>query len=217
MNRTRVVVADGLSIFRAGVVRLLERESDFEVVEAASLEQVGAVISERCVDLALVDLDLPPAGGIAAVERVVNACNAQAIVWAFDPPREAVLHAISAGASGFLRKDISPESLLRALRGVTRGQAPLTRDLAKLLIDQIHRLQARHRTLERAAALSPREREVLELVARGARNREIGEALAISEFTVKRHVQNILQKLELPSRRAAAAFHRAAFLPEEVA
>jgi two-component system, NarL family, nitrate/nitrite response regulator NarL len=106
---------------------------------------------------------------------------------------------------------------VRALRGTVNGEAPLSRDMAALMIDAIHTLEARSKARERAAVLSEREKEVLAFVARGARNREIAEELTISEFTVKRHMQNILQKLDVPSRRAAAAFYVSAYRDEAVA
>jgi len=133
------------------------------------------------------------------------------IVWSFEATREIVLAAVTAGAKGFLPKEISPAGLIRSLRGVVRGEAPLSRGLAMLMIDAVHGLEERDRVRERAVVLSAREREVLELVARGARNREIAQALSISEFTVKRHMQNILHKLDLPSRTAAGLFYRSAF------
>ena len=126
-----------------------------------------------------------------------------------------MLSAVRAGAHGFLHKEISPEGLVRALRGVVQGEAPMSRDLASLMIDALHGLDERTRAQERAAGLSAREREVLDLVAQGARNKQIASSLVISEFTVKRHVQNILQKLELPSRRAAATFYGTAFGSQE--
>ena len=107
--------------------------------------------------------------------------------------------------------------LVRALRGAVNGEAPLSRDMAALMIDAIHTLEERSKARERAAVLSDREKEVLAFVARGARNREIAEELEISEFTVKRHMQNILQKLDVPSRRAAAAFYVSAYRDEAVA
>jgi len=85
------------------------------------------------------------------------------------------------------------------------------------MIAAIHGLEARSKALERAAVLSEREKEVLAFVSRGARNRDIAEALDISEFTVKRHMQNILQKLDVPSRRAAAAFYVSAYREEATA
>jgi DNA-binding NarL/FixJ family response regulator len=93
------------------------------------------------------------------------------------------------------------------LRGAAHGESPLSRDLTALMIDAIHDAESNARVRELAMVLSAREREVLQYVAEGSRNKQIAAALTISEFTVKRHVQNILNKLELPSRRAAAAFY----------
>jgi two-component system, NarL family, nitrate/nitrite response regulator NarL len=213
--RTRILVADSLRIFRAGVRNLLARESDFEVVEAGTFDEVLQAIEHKCPDVALIDLDLPPFGGVAAVQRLERYCTTYTIVWSFEPSRETVLAAVRAGAHGFLRKNISPEGLVRSLRGVVQGEAPLSRDLASLMIDALHGLDERTRARDRASVLSPREREVLDFVARGARNKQIATALVISEYTVKRHVQNILHKLEVTSRQAAATFYNDAFQPEE--
>jgi two-component system nitrate/nitrite response regulator NarL len=216
VRRTRILVADPLRIFRAGVRTLLARESDFEVVEAGSLDEVLAAIEGDCPDIALIDLELPPLGGVAAVQRIARQCSTYTIVWSFEPTRETVLSAVRSGAHGFLHKEISPDGLVRALRGAVQGEAPLSRDLASLMIQALHGMDARATARDRAAVLSAREREVLDLVAQGARNKQIATSLVISEFTVKRHVQNILQKLELPSRRAAATFYGTAFGSEEV-
>jgi DNA-binding NarL/FixJ family response regulator len=117
----------------------------------------------------------------------------------------------SLGRERNLDKELPPDGLLRALRGLGSGEAPLSRALATQLIEALHGVREREQIVERAELLSAREQEVLELVAQGARNKEIAAALFISEFTVKRHMQNILEKLAVPSRRAAAAFHHAAF------
>jgi DNA-binding NarL/FixJ family response regulator len=163
----------------------------------------------------LVDLDLPPSGGIAAVAELQHSATSS-IVWSLGPARATVLDAIRAGARGYLDKEISPQGLVRALRGVVRGEAALSRELVTLLIDALHGVEERDRVRDQAAVLSSREREVLALVSRGARNREIAAELHISEFTVKRHVQNILNKLEVPSRRSAAAVYRSAFQPDRL-
>jgi two-component system, NarL family, nitrate/nitrite response regulator NarL len=215
--RTRILIADSVPIFRTGVRNLLERESDFDIVEAADLAGVQRVIGEQCPEIALIDLDLPPAGGVAAVRELAKECATRMIVWSFDPERETVLSAVRSGADGYLHKEISPAGLIRSLRGVVDGEAPLSRDLATMMIDALHAVEEQASARERAAVLSAREREVLNFVARGARNKEIAAALFISEFTVKRHMQNILHKLELPSRRAAAAFYWSAFGPQEIA
>ncbi len=217
MTRTRILVADSLRIFRAGVCSLLERDSDFEVVEAGTLDEVLDVVAHRCPDIALIDLDLRPLGGVVAVQKLAKRCSTYMIVWSFEPSRETVLAAVRSGAHGFLHKEISPEGLVRALHGVVQGEAPLSRDLATLMIDALHGQDERTRARERAAVLSSRERQVLDLLAEGARNKQIAALLTISEFTAKRHVQNILQKLELPSRGAAATFYRTAFGSSEEA
>ena len=217
MRRTRILIADALPLFRTGVRNLLRRESDLDVLEASNAEQVERLLAGGCADIALIDLDLPPAGGLELVRRLREQCTTHVILWTLQPTRDAVLEAITAGAHGFLHKEISPSGLVRAIRGAMNGEAPLSRDLATLMIDAIHHLEERSRALERAAVLSEREKEVLAFVARGARNREIAEELTISEFTVKRHMQNILQKLDVPSRRAAAAFYRSAYRGEPVA
>jgi two-component system nitrate/nitrite response regulator NarL len=210
----RVLVADSLELYRSGVRNVLERESDFEVLEASDVDELRAAVAERCPNIVIVDLDLPPVGGVAAIGSLNRCPDTRAVVWSFEPTRETVLAAIRGGADGYLHKEITPQGLIAALRGVARGEAALSRDLARLMIEAIHGLERRDRVRDRASVLSTREREVLAFVARGARNKDIADALTISEFTVKRHMQNILQKLEMPSRRAAASFYRSAFQNE---
>lgn len=219
MKQTRILIADPVPIFRTGVRNLLLRES-FDVLEAGSFGDVEQLGTTDCPEIALVDQELPPSGGLKAASWLAHECSCHAIVWSFTPTREMVLNAIRAGASGYLHKEISPSGLVRALRGLIVGEAPLARDLAALMIDGLHGMEQRTTARERAAVLSAREREVLRLIAGGARNKQIAMQLLISEFTVKRHVQNILQKLDLSSRHAAAGFYRAAFdgdgLPEAI-
>jgi len=205
VSRARVLVADALPIFRVGVRNLLRREGDFEVVEASSYGEVVDALAG--VDVALVDVDLPPRGGVDAVARLRGRTSARLIVWSLEPTPDDVLAAVRAGSHGFLRKDMPAQGLVRALRGAQHGEAPLSRELTTLLIEALHGLDELERARTRVASLSQREREVLAHLARGARNKDIAVALVISEFTVKRHVQNILHKLGLPSRHAAASFH----------
>lgn len=207
MSVTRVLVADSLPIVRSGVATLFRQAREFEIVEAAGLDGVFDAAAESCPGLALIDLGLPPAGGIAAVSFLHDRCKTRSIVWSLDPSPVDVISAIRAGAVGYLRKDVSPEGLVRSLQGALHGQAPLARDLTAVMIEALHGQERRVHIRDRAATLSRRERDVLELIATGSRNREIAVALAISEFTVKRHVQNILGKFGLRSRRAAAALY----------
>jgi two-component system NarL family response regulator len=208
--RTRILVADELSMFRAGVASFLLRTREFDVYEVADLEEMKETAARVCPELALIDLTLPPRGGIHAVRWLTGNFETDAIVWSFEPSSESVLGAIRAGASGYLRKEISPRGLVRSLRGALNGEAALSRDLSTLMVDAMHRLDDHDRARQQFAVLSAREREILAHVARGAGNREIAEALTISEFTVKRHVQNILEKLDVSSRSTAAEIYRSA-------
>jgi DNA-binding NarL/FixJ family response regulator len=216
VTRACVVVADRLRIIRSGVRSLLEREAGFDVVEAASLDELLAAVAASPPDIVLVDLDLPPTGGTEAVRELSRGCAAHIVVWGLDDSPAVVLGAMGAGADGYLHKRIPPEGLVRALRGALDGQAPLSRDLVPAVIGAWHGAAERAKALERTVTLSAREHDVLDLIAHGARNREIADSLAISEFTVKRHVQNILRKLELPSRSAAAGLYSTAFALREV-
>jgi len=203
--RTRVCIADSVAVFRAGVREVLLREKDFEVVEASDLADLERAL-DTDVDMVLIDHDLPPHGAYAAIAAAKDRCS-EIVVWSLRPGPEQVLAAVRTGATGYLRKEITPGGLVRSLRGAVQGESPLSRDLTALMIDAIHAAEANSRTRELASILSEREREVLDYVARGSKNKQIAAELTISEFTVKRHVQNILRKLELPSRRAAAAFY----------
>jgi DNA-binding NarL/FixJ family response regulator len=210
MTRTKILVADPVPIFRTGVRNLLLRESDFEVIEAETLTEIKQLSLEGQPDIALIDSELPPSG-VAAATWLAGEIGTRVVLWSFVSSREAVLAAIRAGASGYLHKEISPQGLVRALRGLIVGEAALARDLAALMIDGLHGLERQANARERASTLSNRELQVLELIAAGARNKQIAMQLVISEFTVKRHVQNILQKLDLSSRHAAGSFYRAAY------
>jgi two-component system nitrate/nitrite response regulator NarL len=203
--KTRVCIADGVTVFRAGVREVLAREKDFAVIEAVDLAGLECVLAAG-IDIALIDSALPPGGVHAAIGVAKGRCS-EIIVWSLRPEPEEVFDAIRAGATGYLRKEISAAGLVRSLRGASVGETPLPRDLAALMIDGLHAAESGSRARELTAILSARESEVLVHVARGSRNKQIAEALTISEFTVKRHVQNILHKLDVPSRRAAAAFY----------
>ena len=206
----RLLLADPLLVFRVGVRRLLESEPDVDVVEAADAEGVERALGDGSFDLALLDLRLPPAGALPVARRLAAACPV-CVVWSFEPEAETVVAAIHAGASGYLRKETPSAGLLRALRAALAGEVPLPRAFASALVDEIHGFEERARAREQAGALSPRELEVLGLLAGGASNRELAGRLYISESTAKRHVQNILRKLGVESRGAAARFYRAAY------
>lgn len=205
-----ILVADDAVIFRSGVSTVLEQEGRYEVVEASDRPAMLALARQRHPDLALVDADIgaEPAETFASLRN----SGARVVVWDFQPQPEAVVAGVVAGAEGYLSKDISRSGLLRAIGAALHGEPAISRDLVGPVIEGLRRLNECHRACELLLnALSPREREVLALIASGARNRTIAVTLEISEFTVKRHVQNILRKLDLPSRQMAGGLHQAAF------
>src|SRR5262249_44272216 len=130
------------------------------------------------------------------------------LIFLVDPAISAsmLISLLEIGASGCLERNLTPSGFTRSLVAIQRGEVALSRTLTQRLCSGLRDLAERQHVAIQAEKLTPREREVLRYVSQAARNRDIAEALSISEHTVKRHVQNILQKLELPTRVAAATF-----------
>jgi DNA-binding NarL/FixJ family response regulator len=212
---TQVVVADPATIFRAAVRALLEREGDLEVAEASTCDELLEIVREREPGVALIDVDLPPRGGLEALAEITSRYRTRCVLWSLEPDANVMLEALRAQACGFLPKRIGPAPLARALRGASHGETALPRALTSDLVRELQALARRQRARERAGALSDRECEVLSLVASGYANKQIAAALYISEFTVKRHIHNILEKLGQRTRAGAAAIFLAAQEPDE--
>jgi DNA-binding NarL/FixJ family response regulator/DNA-binding SARP family transcriptional activator len=204
----RVVIADSDVVIRTAARLALEQDGRFFVVEAGDLDELEAVVAATRPAVALVDIGLPPAGGLEAAAAVDIDHEIRVVLWDYSPDPARILAGLRANVYGFLPKTIAPTALVRALSGVAAGEACLSRELTSNLIEQLVKLARRERSRRLTAALSDREREVLELIAEGFANREVAERLFISEYTVKRHVHNILAKLGERSRRAAAAAYR---------
>jgi DNA-binding NarL/FixJ family response regulator len=213
---TSVVVADADHVLRTAARAVLTATCDFVVYEATNYDELGAVVAARRPQIAVVDFDLPPAGGLNAVTLLGDRYPLRVVIWGFEPQPESVLKVISAHSHGFLSKTVTADALVRALRGVAEGEACLSRGMTMELIGELHRLARRERSRRLAETLSVREADVMRLVSGGFTNKQIAAALYISEFTVKRHVHNILAKLGASSRRAAAAAFREAQAAEEV-
>jgi len=211
----RVLVVDDQSMVRAGFRMLLSSEQDVEVVAEASngLEAVDKAARFQ-PDVVLMDIRMPELDGLQATRRILAADpSARVLVLTTFDLDEYVYEALRAGASGFVLKDDPPEQLLGAIRTVAAGDALLSPSVTKRVIDQFSRLP-RHEPPEELAELTEREREVLALIAEGRSNAEIGEALFISETTVKTHVTHVLQKLGLRDRVQAVVLAYQAGLVE---
>jgi DNA-binding NarL/FixJ family response regulator len=204
----RIVVVDDQEVVRAGFGALLETQPDFTVVgTAADGAEAVRVCRERGPDVVLMDVRMPVMDGIEATSRIVAEAGGERprilMLTTFDLD-EHVYDALSAGASGFLLKDVTAERLFDAVRVVAAGEALLAPSVTRRLIGEFARLRPRPTVRPDAlGALTARETEVLRLIAEGLSNLEIADRLVVSEETVKSHVSRVLAKLGLRDRTQA--------------
>jgi len=198
-----VVIADDQALVRAGFRMILEAQPDIRVVGEApdGAAAVDAVRLQR-PDVVLMDIRMPGVDGLESTRRILAAgSSARILILTTFDLDEYVYTALRLGASGFLLKDVSPEHLVVAVRLIAAGDQLLAPSVTRRLVERFTRTPvvpaAAAPTLER---LTPRELEVLQLVARGLSNAEIAEALVLGEATVKTHVAHVLAKLELRDR-----------------
>ncbi|WP_413799059.1 response regulator [Streptomyces iranensis] len=211
----KVIIIDDQAMVRAGFAALLAAQSDIDVVGEAPDGREGVEVSRRShPDVVLMDVRMPEMDGLEAARRLL------------DPPRgvthrpkvlmlttfdvdDYVYEALRAGASGFLLKDAPPADLISAVRVVAAGEALLAPSVTRRLIADFARQRPAPRRdgpALRRSGLTPRETEVLELIARGLSNQEIAESLVLAEQTVKTHIGRVLAKLGLRDRAQAVIF-----------
>ena len=204
----RVLVVDDESMIRRGFRMIIESEPDMEVVaEASDGEQAISAARRFSPHLILMDVRMPRMDGIAATRAIVTAIDSAPrvlVLTTFDLD-EYVYEALRAGASGFLLKNSTPEALIDAVRVIARGDALLDPTVTRKVIETFARTAVtRPGHASALDQLTPREPEVLVLLARGLRNAEIADRLVVSAGTVKSHVANVLGKLNLRDRTQAA-------------
>ena len=204
MDKIGVLIVDDHAVVRQGLRSLLELQEDIEVLgEAADGLEAVDQTSRILPDVVLMDLVMPEIDGIEATRRIrAVSPSTQVIVLTSFSEDEQVFSAIKAGALSYLLKNVSPADLIKAVQATYRGEAQLHPVIAKKLMEEVS-VGARHST---SKELTERELGVLQLIARGQSNREIGEELVISEKTVKTHVSNMLSKLHLADRTQAAIY-----------
>ncbi len=214
MERIRILIADDHTLFRKGIRKMLEAEEDMEVVGEAStgreaLEQARALLP----DVILMDVRMPDSrgrtaqglDGIEATRALHREMPHIAILFVtMFKEDEFVFRGLQAGGRGYILKDAEPETMLRAIRAVAHGESLLGPTVARKVLRQIAALPSRPLSL--GDDLTPREREVLILIAEGHANKEIARLLGIREKTVKNHINNIFSKLHVYDRTQAMLY-----------
>ncbi|MBE6183402.1 response regulator [Heyndrickxia ginsengihumi] len=211
---TKIAIIDDHQLFREGVKRILEFEKTFEVVaESEDGEHALEIIEQYHPDVVLMDINMPNQNGVDTTRQLVEAYpDTKVIILSIHDDESYVTHALKSGATGYLLKEMDSDSLIEAVKVVKEGGSYLHPRITHNLVEEFRRLSDR---LSSGAAyqqqelirplhlLTPRECEVLQLLADGKSNRVIGETLYISEKTVKNHVSNILQKMNVNDRTQA--------------
>ena len=211
-QRARVLLVDDHALFREGLAGIIAAQPDMEVVGEAR-DGLEAVVKAQALrpDLVLMDVQMPGMGGLDATRQIKQALPETTIVMlTVRDDDDKLFTALKNGAQGYLLKDIRAADLLAMMRGALAGNAALSPRLAGLVLAEFRRLSQQAPLEEQGEEfmLSRREREVLELAARGASDKEIAEALVVSLYTVKSHMRNILSKLHVSSRQEAARLAR---------
>jgi DNA-binding NarL/FixJ family response regulator len=198
----RVLLADDHGVVRDGLARLLASVADFDVVGAAADgEQAVALAREHRPDVVLMDLRMPGMDGSEATRRLLETDpSIQVVILTSFSERDEILSALDAGAIGYLLKDSEPDELIRGVRAAAQGDSPLDPKAARTLIGS--------RNPGPSHPLTNREREVLQLVARGLPNKLIARELGISEKTVKAHLTTVFQRIGVTDRVQAAMWAR---------
>ena len=207
LEPTRVLVVDDQELFRRGLVMLLAAEGIEVVGEAADGDEGTRMAAATAPDVVLLDIRMPKRTGLEACRAIKETVPSAKIIMLTVSDEEADLYeAVKSGAAGYLLKDSSIDEVAQAVRVVAEGQSLITPSMAAKLIDEFKQMSRPERESGPALRLTERELDVLRLVAQGHSNKEIAARLFISENTVKNHVRNMLEKLQLHSRMEAVMY-----------
>jgi len=204
----RVLIVDDHTLFRSGVKALIARQEDFEVVGEASdgLDGIKRA-KELQPDVILLDLHMPGLSGREAVKILARECpESKVVMLTVSEDAEDLIETLRNGASGYLLKNIDTQTLIDSIRRAAEGDSVISPQMTSKLVRNIKTGAVAAPVPTERDKLSPREREILAFLARGASNKEIARGLDVAESTVKIHVQHILRKLNLTSRVQAAVY-----------
>lgn len=203
-DKIRVLLVDDQELFRRGISMVLGLEPDIDIVEAADGDDAMVKVAAAPPDVALLDIRMPGLSGVELCGAIRAVSPSTGVIMLTSSEEESDLYSsIKNGASGYLLKDSSIEQLGEAIRLVARGQSLISPAMATKLLEEFVEIS---KPKVETPTLTPREMEVLRQVARGLSNHEIGAELFISENTVKNHIRNIFEKLQMKSRMEAVMY-----------
>jgi len=206
MRKIRILLADDHQLMRSGIRLMLERETDLSVVgEANDGREAVALAKSLRPDVVVMDIGMANLNGIEAAQQMTGDSPEIAVVMlSMHSDESYVLRALKAGARGYLLKDSAEADLIKAVHAVAGGKSFFSPAVSKVLLDDYVRKLRRSGTEDAYDLLTPREREVLQLIAEGKSNKLIADALKMSESTVKAHVKQIIKRLNVVNRTQAA-------------
>ena len=202
MGKIRIILADDHTILREGIQALIDNQPDMQVVgEAQDGHSAVRMATQLKPDLVIMDIAMPLLNGLEATRQIKKSCpGTQILILTMHENEEYIRQALASGAMGYILKDAAARELLDAIRSIQQGEAVLSPAITRLVIEDYLRWGDTRPKDDGTSVLSDREREVLQLIAEGYANKQIGEILCISIKTVQAHRANLMKKLDLHDR-----------------
>lgn len=209
MTRSKVLLVDDHALFRKGIASLLSELEELEIIGEASNGRDGVLQAKKLKpDIIIMDVEMQEMSGVEAVKHIKEALpDCKVVMLTISDDDDDLFKSIKNGAQGYLLKDMDPDDLIKEIKGLLKGEAALSKNIASRILREFNNLSKKQKDIDHQKFnLTDREVEVLFQVAQGITNKEIAANLAITENTVKNHLCNIMEKLHLENRVQLATF-----------